>query len=409
MTTSADLSIAARRAGDTRLIGGVSAAHFVSHLYMLVLPPLFLFVQADYGASYIEIGLALTVFNAVSAVAQTPAGFLIDRINARLALVVGLVLGAVGFAVAGLVNSYWVLIAMFGLIGLGNTVYHPADYALLSRHVTPARMSQAYSVHTFSGMLGSAVAPGAALFMHGLYGWRGAFIGAAIMGLVVALVLLFQPDGQEHHGQEHSPPKPREAGAAAAADWRVLLTAPILVNFVFFLIYAFASFGLQNFSVVALGALYGTDPVTSNSALSGYLLLSALGVLIGGWLVAGRVSNHRLIAACGLSATMFAAILIGSVDLGAALLILVMSLSGLFSGIVMPSRDLIVREVTPAGSFGKVFAFVTTGYHVAGILAPLLFGALLDHGAPRATFFAIAAFTLLSIGAVACVPRRRAP
>jgi MFS transporter, FSR family, fosmidomycin resistance protein len=401
MTQATDLAFTARRAGDVRLIGGVSAAHFVSHFYMLVLPPLFIFVQADYGATYTEIGLALTVFNAVSAIAQTPAGFLIDRINARLALVVGLVLGAVGFAVAGLVNSYWVLIAMFGLIGLGNTVYHPADYALLSRQVTPARMSQAYSVHTFSGMLGSAMAPGAALFMHGLYGWRGAFIGAAIMGLAVALVLLFQPDGQEH-----SPPqKPREAGTAST-DWQVLLTAPILVNFLFFLIYAFASFGLQNFSVVALGALYGTSPVTSNSALSGYLLLSALGVLVGGWLVGGRIANHRLIAALGLSATMFAAVLIGSVNLGAALLILVMSLSGLFSGMVMPSRDLIVREVTPAGSFGKVFAFVTTGYHVAGILAPLLFGALLDHGAPRATFFVVAAFTLLAIVAVVCVPRR---
>ena len=78
---------------------------------------------------------------------------------------------------------------------------------------------------------------------------------------------------------------------------------------------------------------------------------------------------------------MLAALLIGSVDLGALLLILVMSLAGLCSGMVMPSRDMIVREVTPPGSFGKVFAFVTTGYHIAGILAPLLFGALLDHGA----------------------------
>ena len=94
---------------------GVSAAHFVSHFYMLVLPPLFAFVRADYGVSYTELGLALTVFNAVSAVAQTPAGFLIDRINARLALIAGLLLGAAGFAVAAVVHSYWVLIATFGL------------------------------------------------------------------------------------------------------------------------------------------------------------------------------------------------------------------------------------------------------------------------------------------------------
>jgi MFS family permease len=352
--------------------------------------------------SYTEVGLALTVFNVVSAVTQTPTGFLIDRINARFALIAGLLLGAAGFAAAGLINSYWVLIAMFGVIGLGNTVYHPSDYALLSRYVAPERISKAYSIHTFSGMLGSAAAPGAVLLLHGLFGWRGAFLGAAALGLIAALILVFQPDGEPHP----SAAKPRDAGSAPI-DWRLLAAPPILMNFVFFLVYAFGSFGLSNFSVVALGSLYGTSPVTANTALTGYLLLSAGGVLIGGYL-AGRISHHRLIAALGMLATVLAALLIGSVDLGAILLILVMSLVGLCSGIVMPSRDMIVREVTPPGAFGAVFAFVTTGYHIAGILAPLMFGALLDHGMPRWTFVLIAGFTLLAIVAVAFVPQRKA-
>jgi FSR family fosmidomycin resistance protein-like MFS transporter len=400
MTEATHLTFPVRRTDDFRLVAGVSGAHFVSHFYMLVLPPLFAFVRADYAVSYTEVGLALTMFNAVSAIAQTPAGFLIDRINARLALIAGLVLGAAGFAIAALVDSYWVLIAMFGLIGLGNTVYHPADYALLSRHVSPARMSQAYSVHTFAGMLGSAAAPGAVLFLHGLYGWRGAFLGAAAIGLVAALGLVFTPGGEPH------PIGKPAAATTGPTDWRLLMTAPILMNFVFFTIYAFGSFGVQNFSVVALGQLYGTSPVTANTALSSYLLMSALGVLIGGW-IAGRMTQHRLTAALGLSATVVAAALIGSVDLGALLLVMVMAVSGLCSGMVMPSRDMIVREVTPPGSFGKVFAFVTTGYHVAGILAPLAFGALLDHGSPRAIFFMVAGFTLLAICAVVCVPQRR--
>jgi len=402
MTVSTEVAFAARRTDDVRLIAGVSAAHFVSHFYMLVLPPLFAFVRADYAVTYTEIGLALTVFSVVSAVAQTPAGFLIDRINARFALMAGLVFGAAGFAIAAAVDSYWVLIAAFGLVGLGNTVYHPSDYALLSRHVAPARMSQAYSVHTFAGMLGSATAPGAVLLMHSLYGWRGAFVGAAALGVLAAFMLLFTPGG------EHAPATIKPAAATSGpTDWRLLLTAPILVNFVFFLIYAFASTGLQNFSVVALDQLYGTSPVTANTALSGFLLMSALGVLIGGW-IAGRMTHHRFIAALGLSVTALTALLIGSFDLGALLLVLVMALAGLCGGMVMPSRDLIVREVTPPGSFGKVFAFVTTGYHVAGILAPLAFGALLDRGEPRAIFMTITVFTLLSICAVACVPRRRA-
>src|SRR5262245_40435947 len=354
MTEATDLTFAARRTSDTRLVAGVSTAHFVSHFYMLVLPPLFAFVKDDYGVSYTEIGLAITVFNLVSAVAQTPAGFLIDRINARLALIAGLLLGAAGFAVAGLVNSYWMLVAMFGVIGLGNTVYHPADYALLSRYVAPERISKAYSVHTFSGMLGSAAAPAAVLVLHGMFGWRGAFLGAAMLGVIAALILMFQPDGEPHPA---AVAKPRDAGSTPT-DWRLLVTAPILMNFVFFLLYAFGSFGFSNFSVVALGSLYGTSPVTANTALSAYLLLSAGGVLVGGFL-AGRISHHRLIASLGLLATVLAALLIGSVDLGALLLILVMSLVGLCGGIVMPSRDMIVREVTPPGSFGKVFAFVT--------------------------------------------------
>jgi FSR family fosmidomycin resistance protein-like MFS transporter len=400
MTEATNVTFAARRADDTRLIGGVSAAHFVSHFYMLVLPPLFVFVKADYGVTYTEIGLALTVFNAVSAVLQTPVGFLIDRINARLSLVAGLVLGAAGFAVAAFVDSYWMLVAMFGVIGLGNTVYHPADYALLSRHIAPERMSQAYSVHTFAGMLGSAAAPAAVLFLHGMFGWRGAFVGAAAMGFAAALLLLFSPDGVERH----APGKPRET---TPTDWRLLLAAPILVNFLFFLMYAFGSFGLMNFSVVALGSLYGTSALTANAALSGYLLMSALGVLIGGWL-AGRLTHHRLNAALGLGATVIAALLIGGVDLGAVLLVFVMSLSGLCAGMVMPSRDMIVREVTPPGAFGRVFAFVTTGYHIAGILAPLMFAALLDHGAPRGVFIGTAVFTLLGIAAVVSIPRQRA-
>jgi FSR family fosmidomycin resistance protein-like MFS transporter len=402
MTEATNVTFTAQRANDVRLIGGVSAAHFVSHFYMLVLPPLFVFVKADYGVSYTELGLALTVFNAVSTVAQTPAGFLIDRINARLALVVGLILGAVGYAGAALFNSYWVLVAMFGVIGLGNTVYHPADYALLSRHVAPERISRAFSTHTFAGMLGNAAAPVAMLFLQSLFGWRGAFVGAAALGFAVALLLLFQPDNQV----VHAPAKPREA-AATTNNWRILLTAPVLVNFLFFLVYAFGSFGLQNFSVVALGSLYGTDIVTANSALTSYLLFSALGVLLGGW-IAGRVTRHRLAASLGLGVTVLATLLIGSVDLGALLLLAVMALAGLSSGTVMPSRDMIVREITPPGSFGAVFAFVTTGYHIAGILAPLMFGALLDHGEPRMIFIAVAAFTLLSVAAVASVPRRPA-
>src|SRR5437899_9029998 len=104
MTVSTEVAFAARRTDDVRLIAGVSAAHFVSHFYMLVLPPLFAFVRADYGVNYTEIGLAITVFMAASAILQTPTGFLVDHFGARLILAGGLALGAVALVIAATVD-----------------------------------------------------------------------------------------------------------------------------------------------------------------------------------------------------------------------------------------------------------------------------------------------------------------
>jgi MFS family permease len=390
----------APRAGHVRVVGVVSAAHFVSHYYILLLAPLLPFVRADYGVSYTEIGVALAAFNTVSAVLQTPAGFLVDRLGARILLIAGLLLGAAAFIVAGLVHSFWVLVAMFAVAGVGNTVYHPADYTLLSQHVPSARIGQAFSVHTFAGMLGSAVAPPTLLMMHAVWGWRGAFIGAGILGLAVAALLLVIRDAPSAAAH---PAKANEA--AQPGSIRLLTSAPILLNLGFFTLLAMMSGGIYTYSVPAFGALYGTPVATANAALTGNLLLSAFGVLAGGLLVA-RTSRHGLVAAVGLAFMAAFTLLVGEIDLGTVALIGAMSAAGFFSGVIMPSRDMIVRAVTPPGSFGKVFGFVTTGFNLGGIVSPLLFGAIMDRGNPRLVFLTVAALTLMAILTVASRPRR---
>jgi MFS transporter, FSR family, fosmidomycin resistance protein len=392
VTQIVQIAAAPRRASDARIVGLVSAAHFVSHFYILILPPLFAFVRADYGVSYVEIGLALTVFNVVSAVLQTPAGFLADRIGAATILVAGLVLGGAAFMMAGLVDSFWFLVAMFGLAGIGNTVYHPADYALLAHHVAPARLGPAFSIHTSSGMLGSAAAPVTLLMLQSQVGWRGAFIASGALGLVMAAVLVLQRDvlAERAHGGDHSPAAPAPGSAR-----HLLLSVPILRNLLFFVMLAISG-SVQNYAPVALDALFATPLVVGNSALSAFLLMTAAGVLAGGWLTT-RTSRHALVAAVGLVVTAAGSVLIGAVDLGAVLLVLTMSVSGFFSGVIMPSRDMIVRSVTPPGSFGKVFGFVTTGFNIGGIISPLLFGWLLDGGHPQAIFMLVAAAAVVSI------------
>ena len=395
--------IGSARAPYIRVVGAVSAAHFMSHYYIIALAPLMPFVRDEYQVTYTEIGLAFAVFNIVTAVFQTPAGFMVDRLGARALLILGLAIGATTFVTTGLVDSFWVMIAMFAIAGMGNTVYHPADYALLSQHVPSDRIGQAFSLHTFAGMLGSAVAPASLLVMQNSWGWRGAFIGTGLLGFAVALLLLLVRDRSTAAAKTST----RPASDSSDAGWRLLLSGPILLNLAFFILLAMMSSGLYNYSVVALGALYGTPVTTANAALTGNLLLSAAGVLVGGLLVT-RTKRHNLVATLGLIAMALSVVLVALVDLNSLALIAAMSFAGLFSGVIMPSRDMIVREVTPPGSFGKVFGFVTTGFNIGGIVSPLIFGAVMDHGSPRMVFLLVAAFTLLGIVTVATRPRRTA-
>jgi len=402
MTQAIELPLLTDRASERRLVGGVCFAHLVSHYYITLLAPLFLFVREDYGVTYTELGLALTAFNVMSTALQTPTGFLVDRVSARMVIICGLLLGAGAVAVAGLVNSFWVFVAMFAVAGIANTVYHPANYAILSQHIPPARAGRVFSFHTFSGMLGNAVAPPTLLFMQSLVGWRGAFLGAAVLGLVAAAVLLLTPEPAPLAAKTRK----QETTDAPLDGWRLLTAPAILINLVFFILLSFCGGGLNNYLVAALGALYGTPAAVANSALTALLIMSAAGVLVGG-ILTGMTSRHGLVASGGLVVTAIVCVLIGLIDFNALALVVLMSAAGFFSGLTMPSRDMIVRAVTPPGAYGRVFGFVSSGFNIAGIVTPIIFGQLLDHGYVREIFFFMALCALLAIFTVAFSTTRK--
>jgi FSR family fosmidomycin resistance protein-like MFS transporter len=395
MAQITEVSGGATRNNDVRIISLVCSAHFVSHFYILVLPPLFPFIREFYGVSYTELGFALTAFNITTALCQTPAGFLVDRIGARIVLVSGLVLGATCLAVVGSTASFWVLVGMFAVFGISNGVYHPADYAILSQLVSSERAPQAFSTHIFSGFLGTAVAPATMLILQQWLGWQGAFLAASIMGFVVALVLILQPSALFE-----PPPKPVRPVSERPKDekggWSLLLSPPILLNLMFFVMITFATTGVQNYSVVALGEAFGTPLGPANTALTANLMLSAFGVLVGG-LLATRLGRPEWIATGCFIGLAITGVAIGAADLGFAYLLVMMSLNGFVNGLMQPSRDMIVRAVTPEGQFGKVFGFVTTGFNIGGIIAPLMFGYVLDAGHPRAVFFMVSGLALVAI------------
>ena len=394
MTQAADI-LPAARASETKLVASVCLAHLVSHYYIVLLAPLFVFIRADYGVSYTELAFALTFFHLVSTVTQTPAGFLVDRTDARLNLVGGLMLGAGAVAVAALVDSFWVFIAMFGVLGLANTVFHPADYSLLSTHVASERLTKAFSYHTCAGMAGSAIAPVTLLFMQDYVGWRGAFLGASAFGFAAALVVMLQREPPIERSLRVSEPEAVAPAVKPLDGWTLLMSPPILLNLLFFLVVSVVAGGLGQFLVVGLVALHDTSLSVANSALSGQLTMMAVGVLVGG-IIAARTPNHNLITSCGLLVAGLALAVVGVRDPGAMLLVALVSLSGLATGITLPSRDMIVRNATPSGSFGKVFGFVSTGFHIGGMISPLIFGQFLDHGQPQWVFLFTAASAIFA-------------
>jgi MFS family permease len=389
------------KTGEAQTLSAVSAAHLISHFYIMVLPVLLPFLKERLDVGFLELGLALTIFNVVSGLTQAPMGFLVDRIGARTVLVAGLFLGGLAFIALGLVTSYPWLLVTAALAGLANCVYHPADYAILADNVPDNRIGKAFSIHTFAGFLGGAVAPPILLALVALGGLGPALIAAGAAGLLTGCVLLLMPIGSRPHA--HAAP-----GAAQGAKGSVgsVLTPAILSLTGFFTLLALSNSAIYSFSVVALIASQGISLTAANWALTAFLGGSSIGVLIGGML-ADRTQRHGDVSAIGFGLTAGIILLVALLTLSAPLVIAAMGVGGLLSGMMMPSRDMLVRKAAPPGSVGRAFGIVSTGFNIGGTVGPMLFGWIMDHGSPRWIFGASCVF-MLATALFGFVAERRA-
>ena len=383
----------------------IGLAHFTSHFIQLTLPPLFPVLRDDFDVSYMALGLVVTVFYAASGIGQAVCGFLVDRWGARRVLLTGVSLQAVGVGVAALGGSYAWLIPGAVLGGLGNAVYHPADYSILSVSVDPRRVGRAFSVHALCGTLGYAAAPATMLVLVGLVSWRAALGLVALAALGVVIVLASQLHvTRDHRTVAHTAPR----STGFAGDVRLLMAAPIVAALVYFALLAMAQSGVQTFSVVALAHIYAAPLDVAGGALTGYLLGIAAGILAGGFL-ADLIPRHGAVASIGLVLSALFTVLAGSGALSLALLPLVMACAGFSMGVTSPSRDMLVRATVPVGASGKVYGFVYSGLDVGSLLAPMVFGWMLDHDLPRAVFACVAVLLLVTILTVVQVRRGAVP
>ena len=384
---------------DSKVIGLVGLAHASSHFAHLLLPLMFPVFMTEFGLSYSQLGLLMSVFFVVSGLGQATAGFAVDRLGARPLLFVAMGIFVVASAAAFTVTGYTGLLAVAALAGLGNATFHPVDFTILNQRVSGPRLGYAFSAHGLTGNLGWAAAPVFFATISSLYHWRTAYLAAAAMYVLILVLLIFQRD------KLSTKVVARPTEGPVEHDLAFMKLPVVWWCFGFFLLSTMTLAVVQSFSVSILKAMHGISFEAATITLTAYMLCGALGILVGGFVASRTANSDRVVAmAMGVAAVLLA--LCGTGIFGATGTMFVLAGTGFAVGIGGPSRDMMIKKATPKGATGRVYGLVYSGLDVGFAISPMLFGVFMDRGWYGATLLGAAFVLLLSVGAALGVGRR---
>jgi MFS family permease len=380
---------------DAEVIGLVSVAHGTSHFYQLILAPLFPWLKVEFGLSYAELGFLMSMFFIVSTIIQAAAGFWVDHSGPLKVLFFGVAMLAVSAVVLAFSNGYWTLLIGACIAGMGNGVFHPADYTLINRRVSPERLPHAYSMHGISGALGWAASPVILVGITALAGWRQALLMSSFIACVILLLLFWRRHvlmGSDE--QRHEEATARSNASAFSFDF---LRLPVVwMCWGFFFLSALALSGVQSFATTAMQVLYDLPFTLTSTAITTYMLGSAGGMFFGGF-AAKRARFPERVIAVGLFLASVIAIVIALALVSGSTMLSLFTIMGFCVGMAGPSRDLMIRSATPKEASGRVFGIVYSGLDSGLAVGPLLFGLLMDWQMAPGVFIGIAIFLLLSL------------
>lgn len=393
MTTVASIDVQTSlelKKRDWRIISLIGVAHAISHFFQLVIPTLYVFLANEFDYDFARLGGLATAFFLVSGLGQASSGFIVDRVGPTPVLHFGLACFVVSGLLIGLADGYTMLLLAAIIGGVGNSVFHPVDYSIINERISPERLGHAFSIHGLTGTLGWALTP---LFITGISlatSWRvAAFSATALVAVVLLSTILgrhlLSGNGSTEAEQEavESERKASSSGLPKQSVGQTLVTLgaqPALWGaFLFFATSSLALAAVQNYTIPMLGDVYSINKVLAGSALSGYMVAAAAGMLAGGFLVDATAKSERTVFVCLVAAGLLL-LLLASGLLSQQMAIVVVGLAGFCSGVASPSRDMLIRRVSPKGATGTVYGLVYSGMDVGSSFAPLIFGIMLDAG-----------------------------
>jgi MFS family permease len=393
-----------RRASDVRVIGLISLAHGSSHFFHLILPSMFPWLKDAFALSYAELGLLMSIFFVASCVAQASSGFLVDRIGARPVLFAGVSLLALAALTYSQSNGYAMLVLGAVIAGCGNGIFHPVDYTLINHKVSPPNLPYAYSMHGVTGYLGWAAAPAFLVGIAELSDWRIAFLSAALLEILVLFILWINrskliDNVQERRAESHASAQAANPSGFPESAFAFLKLPAVWLCWMFFFFSMAATSSLQSFAPTALFEIYGVAISVGSYFITLLALGSAAGVLFGGYLAAKLKAPQKIVSSC-LSLTILMSLLLASGSTPMDLIPILFCVIGFGYGVLAPSRDLLVKQVTPQGVSGRVYGIVYSGIDLGAAVGPFIFGFFMDAGLPKALFIGIALFQFMIIPTV---------
>lgn len=390
---------------DAAIMGLVGLAHATSHFSHLLLAPLFPVFMRDFGLSYSDVGLLMSVFFVVSGSGQAMAGFVVDRIGARPVLFAAIGLFLLAALAASQATGYGGLVLVALLAGLGNAPFHPADFTILNQRVSAPRLGHAFSVHGLTGNLGWALAPVFLVGISALADWRVAYYAAALLYVGVLGLLFWQRD------KLRTEVAPHHADAPKGAELAYLKLPVVWWCFAFFLLSTMTLAVVQSYAPSILQAMHGVSMEAATFTISAYMLCGAVGMLVGGFVAAYgqrlRWSSDRVVAV-SMSAGALLLLLCATGWLGAVGTMVALAATGFAVGVGGPSRDMMIKKATPKGATGRVYGTVYSGLDVGFAISPLVFGGFMDRGWYGLTLAGAAGVLAISVLAAVGVGRRTA-